>query len=203
MNAKKNRGLLHKVDLNAHKLHKQVQNKEMAKYNKAINNIDLDTDISIQYDVGETQIKDLDPKELWLEKVIGESKNKESYNELCRSRMTKLILINAFLSFLVILISIIEYEKYYYPNFFSNRKNIPGYSDMNYDQIQTYLNDQYKGMNIRIICLILCILSIFCTFILNYIYYLKDYERKITISRKILIIIRIFYFFKLFYSFLY
>lgn len=184
INAKKNRGLLHKVDLNSHKLQKQVQNKEMAKYNKAINNIDLDTDISIQYDVGETQIKDLDPKELWLEKVIGESKNSESYNELCRSRMTKLILINTFLSFLVILISIIEYEKYYYPNFFSNRKNNPEIEGKSYDEVQNYLNKSYKGMNIRLLCLIICILSIFCTLLTNYIYYLKEYERKITISRK-------------------
>lgn len=189
IHAKKNRGYLQRLKVDSKRV-KQLSLQGLMKYDGNrqsamifdINDTEqMITDTSIK-----TMMDELDPSILWKQSVGGAG---VSYNYLEKIR-SKVKFYESFLSlfaFISVLISIIEYERIYYPNFYTGRYNIENYQDLDKDVLQEMLNKSYTGMKYRLALSIISLMMIFCSLLSNMYLYELNFENKKTNESKLLL----------------
>ncbi len=170
-NVKKNRGLLHRLTLdvrNLKSIHSGLKTKTIKENWESELNMNYTNSIETNIISKYTAHDNLDPKHLW-KKLITKSDEK-TYIEKTRAHIKIVESLNALFSVACIVLSIIDYETSYYPQYYQNNSN---------NNISNSSNN-----HIRIILLILSITLILLSFISCKLCYFIKYEKKKTLESK-------------------
>ena len=187
IHAKKNRGYLHKLQVDAKNLRK-LHFEALIKYNQDIKGNQFVKNLDDSFKFEETfDDNGLDPKVLWM-KLIQKNESKISDIDKVRNTIKILETISGIISFIIILLSVYEYELYYYPIYFIEQEDIKTANPkMTYDEIQLILNDKYEGIKFRVVFTVLCFMLIILNLLSNIKWYYINYETQKISDRKFLI----------------
>lgn len=173
-NVKKNRGLLHKLTIdvkNLKSIHSGLKNKSVKDDWESNMNLNYNNSVETNIISKFTAHDNLDPKHLW-KKMITKSDEK-THIEKVRASVKVVESLNAFLSLLCIVLSIIDYETSYFPTHYPNNSNTT-----NND------SDHNSNNHVRVILLCLSVILIILSFISCKLCYFIKYEKKKTHESK-------------------
>ena len=169
-NIKKNRGFINKLNNEAQKL-KSIQLHSLLKtqtvkedWEKRYNRIDFERDSEDRAET--TQINEVFDPLFLLKKLSSNISN--SYIEKVIKRIKIVDTISAIISFIAIVISIFEYETYYFPHYVTKEKS------------------EYKGQGYRITLSALSLILVISSYVSCYLTFYVKYEKKKCQEGKIL-----------------